>query len=192
MEKEKIVLIGGGGHCRSVIDVIEQQNRYEIIGIVDKKELLGRDVLGYKIIACDDSLETIFETCKNAIITVGQIKTSEIRVKLFEKLQIIGFNFPTVISPLAYVSRHSCVSEGTIIMHHALINSNVTIGKNCIINSKALIEHDSIIGDNCHISTAAVVNGGVCVKNGTFYGSNATSKEDVSLEGFIKAGSLVK
>jgi sugar O-acyltransferase (sialic acid O-acetyltransferase NeuD family) len=192
MEKEKIVLIGGGGHCHSVIDVLEQQNRYEIIGIIDKKELLGESVLGYKIIGTDNDLEDIFQICKNAIITVGQIKTNEIRVKLFEKLKTIGFNFPTIISPLAYVSKHSCVSEGTIIMHHALINSNVTIGKNCIVNSKALIEHDSIIGDNCHISTASVVNGGVIIKNGTFYGSNATSKENVSLEGFIKAGSLVK
>ncbi|MCD4756734.1 MAG: NeuD/PglB/VioB family sugar acetyltransferase [Arcobacteraceae bacterium] len=192
MEKEQIVLIGGGGHCRSVIDVLEQQNKYEIIGIVDKKELLGVDVLGYKIIACDDNLETIFETCKNAIITVGQIKTNEIRVELFNRLKKIGFHFPVIISPLAYVSKHSSISEGTIIMHQVLINSNVTIGKNCIINSKALIEHDVTVGDNCHISTASVLNGNVIVENDTFYGSNTTSKEGISIEGFIKAGSLVK
>lgn len=190
---EKIILIGGGGHSRAVIDVIEMQNRYEIVGIiVDKKELIGQDVLGYKIIGSDDDLETIFQTCKNAAITVGQIKSNEARVRVFDKLKKIGFNLPAIISPLAYVSKHSFVDEGSVVMHHALVNSNAKVGKNCIINTKALIEHDAVVEDNCHISTGAVVNGGVVVKKDTFYGSNATSKEYVEVSGFIKAGSVAK
>ena len=192
MKKEKIVLIGGGGHCHSVIDVIEQTNKYEIIGIVDTKENIGKKVLGYEIIGCDDDLETIFLSCKNAIITVGQIKTSDLRIKLFDKLKNIGFNLRVIISPIAYVSKHSILDEGTIVMHNALVNANVKIGKNCIINTKALIEHDCVIGDNCHISTASVLNGGVIVKDNTFFGSNSTSKQSIEIDGFIKAGSLIK
>lgn len=190
--KEKIVLIGGGGHCHSVIDVIEQENKYEIIGIVDTKENIGKKILDYEIIACDDDLETIFQICKNAFITVGQIESNKIRVKIYNNLKQIGFNLPMIISPLAYVSKHSVIEEGTIIMHQALINANVKIGKNCIINTKALIEHDCVIGDNCHISTASVINGGVTVKENSFFGSNATSKQSIEIDGFIKAGSLVK
>ena len=190
--KEKIVLIGGGGHCHSVIDVIEQTNKYEIIGIVDTKENIGKKVLDYEIIACDDDLESLFKTYKKAVITIGHIKTNEIRVKLFQKLINIGFDLPVIISPLAYVSKHSFIDEGTIIMHHALINANARIGKNCIINSKALIEHDAIVEDNCHISTASVINGGVVVKENTFFGSNATSKQNIKIDGFVKSGSLVK
>lgn len=190
--KEKIVLIGGGGHCHSVIDVIEVTNKYEIIGIVDIKENIGKKVLDYEVIACDDDLKTIFETCKNAIITVGQIESNKIRVKIYNKLKQIGFNLPVIISPLAYVSKHSVIEEGTVIMHHSLINANVKIGKNCIINTKALIEHDCVVEDNCHISTASVINGGVIVKENSFFGSNATSKQGIEINGFIKAGSLVK
>lgn len=190
--KEKIVLIGGGGHCHSVIDVIEQTNKYEIIGIVDIKENIGKKVLDYEIIAFDDDLEELFKTCPNAVITIGQIKSNSLRVKLFEKLKNIGFNLPTIISPLAYVSKYSKIDEGTVIMHHALVNANAKIGKNCIINTKALIEHDVIVEDNCHISTASVINGGVIVKENTFFGSNATSKQEATIDGFIKAGSLVK
>ena len=190
--KEKIVLLGGGGHCHSVIDVIEQEDKYQIVGIIDKKELLGTNVLGYKIIANDDNLEEIYKTCKNAIITVGQIESNHVRVKLFNRLKEIGFKLPIIISPIAYVSKHSFIDEGTVVMHHAFINANVKIGKNCIINSKALIEHDVIIEDNCHISTASVINGTVLVKANTFFGSNATSKQSVEISGFIKAGSLVK
>ncbi|BAK72683.1 NeuD/PglB/VioB family sugar acetyltransferase [Arcobacter sp. L] len=190
--KEKIVLIGGGGHCHSVIDVIEQENKYEIIGIVDTKENIGKKVLDYEVIACDDDLKTIFKTCKNALTTVGQIESNKIRVKIYNNLKQIGFNLPIIISPLSYVSKHSFIDEGTIIMHQALINANVKIGKNCIINTKALIEHDCVIGNNCHISTASVINGGVTVKENSFFGSNATSKQSIEIEGFIKAGSLVK
>ncbi|MEA2050125.1 MAG: NeuD/PglB/VioB family sugar acetyltransferase [Campylobacterota bacterium] len=189
---EDIILIGGGGHCKSVIDVIEQENKFKIVGIIDKKELIGTEVLGYKIIGSDENLEELFKIYKNAIVTVGQIKSANLRIKLFNKLKDIGYTLPTIISPFAYVSKHSKISEGTIIMHQALINASVNVGKNCIINTKALIEHDSTISDNCHISTAAVVNGGVLVKEGTFFGSNATSKECIECNGFIKAGSIAK
>lgn len=189
---EKILLIGGGGHCHSVIDVIEQENKYEIAGIIDKKELIGKEVLGYKVIGCDEDLVNLFEKYKYAIVTVGQIKSANIRVKIFENLKKIGFVLPKIISPLAYVSKHSKIGEGTIIMHNALINAAVSVGNNCIINTKALVEHDSIIEDNCHISTSSVINGGVQIKEGSFYGSNATSKESIVVDGFIKAGSVVR
>jgi sugar O-acyltransferase (sialic acid O-acetyltransferase NeuD family) len=190
--KDKIVLVGGGGHCKSVIDVIEQTNKYEIIGIVDIKENIGKKVLNYEIIGCDSDLENIFNFCKNALITIGYIKSNEKRVTLFNKLKEIGFNLPIIISPFAYVSKYAKIEEGTIIMHHALVNANAKIGKSCIINTKALIEHDAIIGDHCHISTASVVNGGVVIKENTFFGSNATSKEYIQVKGFIKAGSVIK
>jgi sugar O-acyltransferase (sialic acid O-acetyltransferase NeuD family) len=190
--KEKIVLIGGGGHCHSVIDVIEQENRYQIIGIIDRKELLGKKVLNYEIIASDDNLKEVYKTCKNAIITIGQIESSSLRTKIFDNLKSIGFNLPVIISPLSSVSKYSIIKEGTVVLHHALVNGNVKIGRNCIINTKALIEHDSIIEDYCHISTASVINGGVTVKEGNFFGSNATSRQSVEINEFIKAGSLVK
>ena len=192
--KEQILLMGGGGHAVSVIDVIELEDKYIITGIIDIKEKVGQEVLGYKIIGCDEDLEELFKTYKNIVITIGQIKTSAIRVNFFDKLKAIGYNLPTIISPLAYVSKHSLVGEGTVVMHQVLINSNVVIGKNCIINSKALIEHDCVVEDNCHISTAAVLNGGVRVNKGTFFGSNATSKEAITIEenSFIKAGIVKK
>jgi len=189
---ERIILVGGGGHCRSVIDVIEQQGKYKIDGIVDLKENIGEKVLGYPVIACDKQLRELFSSCKNAVITVGHIKTNSLRLKLYESLKEIGYKLPVITSPLAYVSRHAQIGEGTVIMHHALVNANANIGKNCIINSKALIEHDAQVGDHCHISTASVINGGVVVENNTFVGSNSTSKQEANLMGFIKAGSLAK
>jgi sugar O-acyltransferase (sialic acid O-acetyltransferase NeuD family) len=189
---EKILLIGGGGHCKSVIDVIEQEGKYEITGIIDKKELIGQDVLGYKVIACDDDLEKLFSQYKYAFVTVGQIKSNSLRVKLFNILKEIGYELPVIISPLAYVSKHAKIEEGTVVLHHALVNANAKIGVNCIINTKALIEHDARVENNVHISTGVIINGGVVVKENTFVGSNTTTKEYIELNGFIKAGGVVK
>lgn len=191
MKKDKIILIGGGGHAHSVIDVIEQENRYEIIGIIDTKKNIGKKILDYEVIGCDEDLETIFKNCPNAVITIGHIRTNVLRKKLYKKAKQIGFNLPVIISPLAYVSKHAFIEESTVVMHHVIVNANVKIGKNCIINTKALIEHDVMVGDNCHISTASVLNGGVKVLEDTFYGSNSTSKQETEISGFIKAGSVV-
>ena len=78
--KEKILLVGGGGHCKSVIDVIEAEDKYEIAGIIDKEELLGQKVLGYAVIGCDDDLEKLFETYKYAVVTVGQIRSNALKI----------------------------------------------------------------------------------------------------------------
>jgi len=190
--KPEIILIGGGGHCRSVIDVIELEGKYKIAGVIDKKKLIGQDVLGYKVIGCDDDLAELFKKYKFAIVTVGQIQSNTLRVKLFNILKNIGYTLPTIISPLAYLSKYATIEEGSIIMHHALVNTNAKVGKNCIINTKALIEHDAVIEDNIHISTGAIINGGVVVKENSFVGSNATSKEYIEIDGFIKAGSVAK
>lgn len=179
--KEKIVLIGGGGHCKSCIDVIEQAGRFQIAGIVDVPEKLHQKVLGYEIIAADDDLRDLTKEDDYFLITLGQIKSPEKRIRIFQTLKESGAKLPIIVSPLAYVSEHARLAEGTIVMHHALINAGTQIGKNCIINSNALIEHDAVIGDHCHIATGAIINGGVRVGSGTFFGSNAVSKEYVEI-----------
>lgn len=189
--KPLILLIGGGGHCKAVIDVIENECRFTIEGIIDKRELIGQKVLNYEIIGCDDDLEK-FTTIKNAFISVGQIRSVEPRIRLYNKIKMLGFEIPIIVSNQCYVSKHSQIGEGSIIMHHALVNAGATIGKNCIINTKALIEHDAVVENHCHVSTGAIVNGGVTVREKTFIGSNSTSRGYCEANGFIKAGSVIR
>jgi len=192
--KEKIILIGGGGHCKSCIDVIEQEGRFTIAGIVDVSEKKQRNVLGYPVIGTDADLVELIKTFPNVLITLGQIKSPARRIELFIDLMQMGASFPVIKSPRAYVSPHAQVGEGTIVMHHALINAGANVGRNCIINTKALVEHDAVIEDHCHISTGAIVNGGVTIGSGSFLGSGAVSKEYTSIpsNSFIKANSLYR
>jgi sugar O-acyltransferase (sialic acid O-acetyltransferase NeuD family) len=189
---KEILLIGGGGHCRSVIDVIEQENKFKIAGIIEKFAGESQPVLGYELIGTDDDLATLKQRYDYAIITIGQLGSSALRVKLFNKLKTLGFQLPVIISPLAYVSPHAYIEEGSVVMHHALVNAQAHIKANCIINSKALLEHDVIVEEHCHISTNATLNGGVHVRAHTFVGSGVTTKQGAILKGFIKAGSIVK
>ena len=190
---KEIILIGGGGHCKSVIDIIELGGEFHIIGIVDKSKYLGSKLLGYPYIGTDNDLPELVKVYKYALITIGHIKSSTLRVKLFNLAVKTGFVLPKIISPNAYVSNHSSVGNGTVVMHNSVVNVNTFIGDNCIINTKALVEHDCTISSHCHISTNVTINGGVTVGSGCFIGSCVTVKElsDINKNSFIKAGSLV-
>lgn len=197
--KESIILIGGGGHCVSCIDIIERENRFSIAGIVDIPERKGQNILDYPVIGSDQDLHKLIRSCSNFLITLGQSTLSNRRVELFNDLKKMGACFPVIKSPLAYVSRRAFVAEGTIIMHNAFINSGVNIGKNCIINTRALVEHDCILGDFVNISPGANVSGNVHVEEGAFIGANATilqgKSEDAKLivgeHATIGAGAVV-
>ena len=190
---KEIILIGGGGHCKAVIDVIEQEGRFKIIGIVDKPELLGSEVLDYSVIGTDAELVNLAKKYQYAIVTVGQIKSPSLRIKLFNLAIEAGFILPSIISPNAYVSKYATIGSGTVVMHKALISANTIVGDNCIVNTKALIEHDCRISKHCHISTNVTINGGVLVESECFIGSGVITKESITIgkRSFIKAGSLV-
>jgi sugar O-acyltransferase (sialic acid O-acetyltransferase NeuD family) len=189
---QEILLIGGGGHAKSVIDIIEQEGRFRIAGIVEKFEGESKPLLGYELIGTDDDLPLLRKSYHYAIVTVGQIESPKLRMKLYNKLIALNFHIPTIISPLAYISKHAHIAQGCVIMHYAMLNAGSSVGINCIINSKTLIEHDCVVEAHCHISTNATLNGGVHVKEGTFVGSGTITKQGVVLQGFIKAGSVVK
>ncbi|MCL4456664.1 MAG: acetyltransferase [Nitrospirae bacterium] len=190
---EDIVLIGGGGHCRSCIDVIETENKFRIAGIVDIKEKKGTRILGYEIFGCDEDLPDLTSKYKNFMITVGQVGLSNKRKELFESLRKYNISFPVIVSSHAYVSRHAHISEGTIIMYGVVINAGAKVGMNCIINTSSLIEHDAIIGDHCHISTGSIVNGECRIGEGSLIGSNSVINQCITIpeNTIIGSGSVV-
>ena len=191
--KKNIVLVGGGGHCISVIDIIENGNEFNILGILDSNSK-ENNLLGYKILGGDNLISELVNENTYFLITVGQIKSYSIRKNISKILIENNAKLATVISSLAYVSKHTQIGEGTIIMNHAVVNAKSRIGKNCIINTKANIEHGVSIGEFCHISTCAVVNGDSVIGSGTFIGSNATISNGISIKenSIISAGKFIE
>ena len=191
---DEIILVGAGGHARACIDVIELFGQFKIAGLIEKDETYAHENLGYPVIGTDNDLQIIRQKYRNVLITVGQLKSPKTRIRLFNLLSHFDYSFPFIISPIAYVSKHAKIGDGTIVMHNVMVNANARIGKNCIINNKTLIEHDAVIGDHCHISTGAIVNGEVQVGEGTFIGSGAVTKQCVSIgtRCVIGAGAIIK
>lgn len=191
--KESILLIGGGGHCKSCIDVLETEGKFSIAGIVDSTLKIGEKILGYPVLGDDSMLPELRKKVSHVLITTGQIKSSATRKKLAELLSKLEFNFPAIVSPKAHVSAHSRIGKGTIIMHQALISANVEIGEFCIINSAALVEHDCQIGTHTHLSTGCRVNGNVVIGDDCFIGSGSILNQGIKItsETILGSGSLV-
>ena len=181
MSKTSLILIGAGGHARACIDVIEQQGQYQIAGMVGMPDELNTLHFGYTVIAADNDLPALARAYKYAVITVGQIKTPDHRVRLYQLATELGFQFPVIISSTSYVSPHAIIGAGTIVMHGAIVNAGARVGCNCIINTRAVVEHDVTVADHCHISTGATLNGDVRVGEGSFVGSGSVVKEGVTI-----------
>ena len=193
MNKENIILIGAGGHALSCIDVIEQENKYNIRGLVGLKDEVGKKISGYDVIATQDELVNLSKDFRYAFIAIGQIKSVKLRIDLYESVLNIGFEIPSIISPQSFISRTVQIGEGTIIMNGVILNSGVRIGNNCIINSKALIEHGTQVADHCHISTGAILNGDCVVESKSFVGSGAVVKHGITIKtsSFVNMGQIV-
>jgi sugar O-acyltransferase (sialic acid O-acetyltransferase NeuD family) len=193
ISNDQILLVGGGGHCKSVIEAIESEGKYNISGIIDAPEKVGQTVLGYPIIGTDSDLPQLVSKVGNVIITVGQLKNAAVRIRIFEQLKELGANLPVIIAATARVSKHASLGEGTVVLHNALVNAGAEVGANTIINTGAVIEHDVRIGNHCHISTGALVNGDCEIGNQVLIGSGAVLKQGIKIAGnaVVGAGAVV-
>lgn len=192
MENKNLILVGGGGHCKSVIDVAESAG-YTIKGILDLPEKVGGKILGYPIIGSDECISDFIHEFL-FLVTVGHIKDASLRINLHQRILNAGGKLATVIANSAHVSKYASIGKGTVVMHHAMVNADAVIGIGCIINTFANIEHDVVIKDFCHISTGAMINGNCKIGRGTFIGSQSVIVNSVEVtEGcVIGAGSMVR
>lgn len=189
---EKIVLIGAGGHCKSILDSLLELDVYEVVGITDINNNL--EIMGVKVIGSDDVLEDLFKSgVKNAFISLGSVGDTNIRRRIHNNLKKIGFNLPTIIDKTAIVSKYSTLGEGVFVGKGAIINSSAYIGNNAIINSGAIVEHDCRIGDFVHIAPGASVSGGVSIGNDSHIGTGSNIIQGISIGNncIIGAGSVV-
>ena len=194
MAKKKIILIGGGGHCKVVISQLRKINSFDIIGIIDNYKSVGSKVLDIEVVGKDKDLKSFYERdIQYALITLGSTKDNLKRQILFNMTKDFGFKFPIIISPEAIVDRNVDIDEGTVIMPGSVVNVGSIIGKNCIVNSGSIIEHDCKIGNHCHIAPGVHISGGVEIDDSSFVGIGSTIIQGIKIgkNVTIGAGSVV-
>lgn len=188
-----IILIGGGGHCRSVIDSIENGKKYNIVGIIDENKEIN-SVLGYPVLGGESELKNIYNKgIKYAFICIGSIGYPKIRIKYDRILKELGFELPIIIDKTAIISKHSIIEEGVFIGKNVVVNSNSNIHRNAIINTGCIVEHDNNIGEFVHLAPGVVMSGGVNVGNNSHIGTNSTIIQGINIEEnvLVGAGSVI-
>lgn len=193
-ENSRLVLVGGGGHCKSVLDTILRLNTYSEVVITDCKLTAGIRILGCEVVGNDKMLSELFERgFRDAVITIGSIKSTDIRRNAYLKAEKIGFNFPSVIDPSAVVSDSASIGAGVYVGKNAVVNADAVICDMAIINTGAIVEHECRIGEFTHVAVGAVVCGGAEIEKDILIGANAVVIQGVKIgrNSIIGAGSVV-
>lgn len=187
-----LILIGGGGHCKSVIEAAESAG-YQIMGVLDMPEDVGKEILSTKVIGTDDDIPLYVDKAE-FVITVGFIKNPVTRIKLYNRVKEVGGKLATIIACTAYVSKYATIGEGSVVMHKAFVNAGAKVGNNVILNTFTNVEHDAVIGDQCHISTGTMVNGDCKIGANCFIGSQSVLANGITVgdDIIVGAGSLVR
>lgn len=192
---KRIILVGAGGHAKTVVETIERTGDYEIVGFVAPGDIGEEVYLSYKIIGNDDHLGELYNKgIRHAFVCIGFMGLPSIRERLYTELKKVGFKVPIIIHPSSVVASDVTIGEGTYIGRNAIINADARIGKMCIINSAAVVEHECSIGDFSHVAVSAVICGQTAIGANVFIGANATVIQNVTIGNgsVIGAGSLVR
>lgn len=192
---KRIILIGGGGHARSVADSIRQAGQYVIAGFIDLPSLKGKLADGIAFIGTDDDLQKIYDAgIRQAFVAIGYMGEGNLREQLYEKLKRIGFKLPIIIDPSAVLAKNVKVDEGTYIGKRAVVNANAAIGRLCIVNTGVIVEHDNCVDDFSHLAVGSVLCGHVRVGKGCLIGAGATviQKLDIGDRSIVGAGITVR
>ena len=185
----KILLVGGGGYCKQVINILEKLDQYDRIGIVEKQGCEETTTAGYEIVGYDEDLPELFRNgWDSAIVTVGSVGNTQIRRKAFQTLQKIGFTIPSVVDPTAQIARTATIGEGSIIHQLAVLDADACVGACSIINKGSILSHDCRIGDFVHVSPGCILLGNVTVGNDSHIGAGATVREGISIGNDVMIG----
>jgi len=193
--KNKIVLIGGGGHCKVIIDAIKKSGKFGIYGITDPVLPKGKTVLGVKVIGTDALLPGLFKKgVKNAFICIGSLGDCQARKRIYANLKKNKFQLPAIVHPQAVLAEGVKLGEGTFVAAGAVINPDTRIGDNAIINTASSVDHDCVIGNFVNIAPGVTLSGGVKIGDQTHVGTGASITQHLNIgkNCIIGAGTTVR
>jgi sugar O-acyltransferase (sialic acid O-acetyltransferase NeuD family) len=186
--KPGLIIFGGGGHAKSIIDLVLAEKKWSIIGIVDDGIEKGSSILGIPVLGDSSILPSLRETgIHNAVNAVGGIGDVQSRLAVFERLRGAGFTLPTVVHPHAFIEPSARVGDGCHLLYGVYVGSDVRIGFGCLLNSGVILSHDCVLGDYVNLSPGALFAGAVTVGDRAQVGMGVT----INLGLHIGAGARV-
>jgi sugar O-acyltransferase (sialic acid O-acetyltransferase NeuD family) len=184
-----ILIYGGGGHAKAVMDMIKLADQYRIVGIIDDKIKAGETVLGFPVLGTRSTLAELFSRgVTRAANGVGGIIDINARVKLFEVLEGYGFDLPAIIHPRSTVEASAEIGSGAQVFGNAYIGSAAVIKPKAMINTGAIVSHDCVIGSYTHIAPGAMLAGHVHVGDKALIGMGVTTAIGVTINDGARIG----
>jgi sugar O-acyltransferase (sialic acid O-acetyltransferase NeuD family) len=208
-EIASIIVYGGGGHGKALIEMLHALHTYQIVGIIDDGIAAGETIMGVPVLGGDAMLSDLYaKGIRQAVNAVGGIGNIAIRIKVFQNLVKAGFRFPAVVHPAAYVENSASLAPGVQVFARAYVGSEAQLGFGAIVNTGAIVSHDCVlenfanispgallagevrIGAACLVGMGATINLRVRVGDEARIGNGATVKEDVPTKGIVRAGTI--
>ena len=189
----EIVVVGGSGHAKVILDILEQANCYRVIGLVDSFKEPGTTLMGYRVLGSE---EQILELLRNGIIGgIVAIGHNWIRSRMVERILQLApdFEFISAIHPSARIGRDVEIGRGVAIMAGVSVNPGTRIGDFCFLNTNASVDHDNILGEYSCLQPNAATGGNVRIGAFSAISMGATIIHGVSIgrHTVIGAGSTV-
>lgn len=204
-----LVIYGGGGHGKMLIDLVRALHAYRIVGVIDDGLSAGTQVLGVPVLGGADTLPGLRQQgVRLALNAVGGIGNVAVRIRVFRRLAEAGFAFPAVVHPSAVVEAAAELAPGAQVLARAYVGSEARIGFGCIINTGSIVSHDCVLGNYVTVSPGALLAGEVQIGSGALVGmgvtvnlgvkigerarlgNGATVKADVPPGGVVRAGKV--
>ena len=182
---KRVVILGAGGHAKSIADIILKSGD-KVIGFLDDNVEKDTVVIKSKDIKVIGKIIDALELAKdeNIFFIIG-IGNNKVRENISTKYKL---NYYTAIHPTSVIAEDVIIGEGTAIMANAVINVGTTIGKHCIINTNAVVEHDNVIGDYVHLSPGATLSGTVTIGKCTHMGTGTKVRNNMNITSNVTVG----
>jgi UDP-perosamine 4-acetyltransferase len=181
---EKLIVLGAGGHARSVLDILLQNDDFDLVGCINP---VPGEVLGQPVIGNDDQLGVLYSNgIRKIFVAIGD---NRLRKELFHKVLSLGFEPVNIISRYAMISQRVNLGRGICVMAGAVLNVNTVIGDNCIINTRCSIDHDCSIGQSSHIAPGVTLSGSVQAGEGVHIGTGSAVIDGITIGAWSYIGS---
>ena len=190
-----VVVLGAGSHAKIVIEILQKNQHFDLVGLLDKNPaLVGENIFGVPIVGNDDRLLQMQNkgVVHFAIGIAGTGYTGN-RQKLYEYAINCGMQPINTIHEETIISPSVQFNNGITISGGVIINAGASVGTNVLINTGAIVEHDCIVGNHVHIATGARIAGAVTIGAGTHIGIGATVKQCLTIGDnvIVGAGAVV-
>ncbi len=190
--REKLIVLGAGGHARAVAGVLEKLGNWEVLGFLDSVQgSLGETIGAWSVMGHESSLPTLFEQgVRYAFVALGDNRERMCKQELVKK---IGFEVATLIHPTAVLEGNVHVGAGSLICAGVILGYSVKIGNGCIVNTGSIVDHECNVGSFVHIAPGTLIAGRVRIGNGAFLGigTRVIDKKEIGDWAIVGAGSVV-